>query len=161
MVYSWSYNKPVAAEVAGKRLEELTAIHGTVTPKIILEDSRDESAPLHPCFEWNDGKAAEAFRLQQAREILVCLQVTVESGEKEIETRAFVNIADQEEKNGAFIAVGAALSQEETRQAVLTRALAELAYFKRKYENLVELSEVFSAIDRAAKKIKKRSKKVA
>jgi hypothetical protein len=161
MVYSWSYNKPVAAEVAGKRLEELTAIHGTVTPKIILEDSRDENAPLHPCFEWNDGKAAEAFRLQQAREILVCLQVTVESGEKEIGTRAFVNVADQDEKNGAFIAVGAALSKEETRQAVLTRALAEMTYFKRKYESLTELSEVFSSIDRAVKKIKKRSKKAA
>lgn len=161
MVYSWSYNKPVAAEVAGKRLEELTAIHGTVTPKIILEDSRDENAPLHPCFEWDDGKAAEAYRLRQAHEILISLKVTVESGEKEIETRAFVNIADKNEKSGEFIAVGAALSKEETRQAVLTRALAELTYFKRKYESLVELSDVFSAIDRASKKIKQRRKKGA
>lgn len=161
MVYSWSYNKPVAADVAGKRLEELAAVHGTITPKIILEDSRDEKAPLHPCFEWNDGKAAEAYRLQQAREILVSLKVTVEKGEKEIQTRAFVNVSMEDEKDGTFIAVGKALSAEDTRQVVLMRAMAELSYFRRKYETLTELSEVFLAIEQTSKKIKKRGKKAA
>lgn len=159
MVYSWSYQKPVAASVAGKRLEELAAVHGAVTPRIILEDSRDENAPLHKCFEWNDGKAAEAYRLQQAREILVSLKVTVEHSGKEIQSRAFVNISD--EKDGAFLAVSVALGQEDTKQVVLMRAMAELSMFRRKYERLQELSEVFSVVERTERRLKKAKKKSA
>ena len=158
MVYSWKFKKPVAASVAGERLEELQRIHGEVTPRLILDDSRAEDAPLHRCFEWNDGKAAEAYRLHQAREILLSLTVTVEHEHGETTTRAFVNVANEDERDGRFLHLQTAMSKADTRQAVLTHAMMELAQFRRKYEGLQELADVFAAVDKLTRKQKKKEK---
>ena len=44
-----------------------------VTPQEVLEKARDENSELHKCFEWNDSVAAEKYRLQQARAIIINL----------------------------------------------------------------------------------------
>lgn len=155
MVYSWKYNQPVAAEIAGRRFEELEAKHGEITPRIVLDDARDENAPLHPCFEWDDNKAAEAYRLTQAGLMIRALVVTVEKTELPTPTRAFVNVSDIGEKQGRFVAVQKALSEEETRANVLARAFFELEQFRSKYEHLQELSDVFKAVDKVVKKQKR------
>ena len=163
MVYSWKYNQAVSAEIAGKRFEELEAKHGEITPRIVLDDARDENAPLHPCFEWDDNKAAEAYRLTQAGLMIRALVVTVEKTELPTPTRAFVNVSTMEEKQGRFVSVQTALSKDEMRAAVLTRAVMELTQFRRKYEDLKELADVFAALDKVIKrtKTKKRKEKTA
>jgi len=157
MVYSWKYGMPVKAEVAGKRFEELQAKHGEITPKIVLDDARGVKSPLHPCFEWDDGKAAEQYRLQQAGLMIRALVVTVEDAEIPKPARAFVNVADVSEKQGRFIAISTALSKEETRRAVLARAMLELSQFRAKYEDLQELADVFKAIDKVSKRKRKKA----
>jgi len=158
VVYSWKYNQAVSAEIAGKRFEELQAKHGEITPKIVLDDARGVKSPLHHCFEWDDGKAAEQYRLQQAGLMIRALVVTVEDAEIPKPTRAFVNVADVSEKQGRFIAISTALSKEETKRAVLARAMLELSQFRAKYEDLQELVDVFAAVDKLTRKQKKKEK---
>ena len=43
---------------------------GPISPQMVLDRARDESSPLHDCFEWNDTTAAEKYRLVQARVLL-------------------------------------------------------------------------------------------
>lgn len=43
---------------------------GPISPQMVLDRARDESSPLHDCFEWNDTIAAEKFRMVQARVLL-------------------------------------------------------------------------------------------
>lgn len=148
MVYSWKYAQGIPADVAGKRFEELEQTHGAITPAIIVEDARGEESPLHPAFEWDDAKAAEQYRLKQAGTMLRALVVTVEEAEKPKPTRAYVNISEVSEKQGRFIAVGRALSHEDTRQIVLMHALMELSQFRRKYADVEELADLFAAIER-------------
>ena len=50
-------------------LENLEKTVG-ITPKNLVEANRDESAPLHNEFEWNDTKAAEKYRETQAGYII-------------------------------------------------------------------------------------------
>ena len=46
----------------------------SITPEQVLEKARnDENSELHKCFEWNDGIAAEKYRLIQARKIIINL----------------------------------------------------------------------------------------
>ena len=61
--------------------------------------------------------------------------------------RAFVNIVDDDSKKARYMNVADALSNEETRYAVLGRALRELRSFQEKYSALSELAGVFAAID--------------
>lgn len=148
MVYSWKYNMKVPAEKAGKEMERIERKHGEVTPENVLEESRAEGATLHNLFEWDDTVAAEKYRLNQAGLIIRNLTVTIETVETKPTMRAYVNVSD--DTKGRFISITNAMSNEDTREIVLRNALAELKEFRKKYSDLQELSEVFSAIDKIA-----------
>ena len=152
MVYSWKVETvPVKAQVAGEFIEKLEEKHGKVTPRIILDASKKESAPLHNCFEWDDTKAAEKYRETQAAAILRNLTVTVETVEESTPktVRAFVKAT--EEKH-SYISVISAMSNEKLRKSLLQAAFDELREFQRKYADLQELAEVLAAITKAEKK---------
>ena len=51
----------VDANIAGAMCEQLENSIG-LTPKNLLDANRDEKAPLHNCFEWDDTEAAERYR---------------------------------------------------------------------------------------------------
>ncbi len=121
--------------------------HGEITPKIVLDSARSEDSLLHPCFEWNDGVAAEKYRENQARFLIRNLVVKVEQDDSPPQAvRAYVNVVTDTEKAGSFIAVKTAMDDSEMRAQVLKNALRELQAFQEKYKNLSELAGVFSAI---------------
>lgn len=43
---------------------------GELTPRDVVDDARNPNSPLHSYFEWDDGAAAEAYRLKQARGLI-------------------------------------------------------------------------------------------
>ena len=146
MVYSWLWNMPVGAQVAGEFLEKLEDENGRLTPEIVLDASREKDAPLHPCFEWNDSVAAEKYRKSQATDILCNLVVTIEQPDTPKKTvRAFVNVTPQE-RRGSFIGIVAAMKDDTCKRRILASARDELLSFQRKYDDLIELSGVFDAI---------------
>jgi hypothetical protein len=50
-----------------------------LTPKALLERAADRSCPAHALFQWDDRKAADSYRLQQARSFVGSVYiVTVE-----------------------------------------------------------------------------------
>ena len=65
----------VAADVAGAELERIQNQRGVIEPRVVVEESRPEAAPLHPVFEWNDDKAAENYRTWQARILIKSVRV--------------------------------------------------------------------------------------
>lgn len=56
--------------LAAIKLLELESSSGEVTPRALWEAARDPSHPLHGDFEWDDAKAADAHRDEQARQLL-------------------------------------------------------------------------------------------
>ena len=147
MVYKYkSIKYSVPAEVVGKHFEKLEKEEGCVTNKNVLDSARPVDSPIHNLFEWDNSVAAEQYRLVQATKLICNLTVEVETEDKPIECRAFVDVSE-ESRTGSFINVNAAFRSEETREIVLKRALNELIAFKTKYKNLVELKRIFSAIE--------------
>lgn len=146
--YAWKRNMPVRADVIGKEFERIEAEQGAVTDRAFLDASRDESAPGHKLFEWDDAKAAENYRLVQSRNIINNLTVTLtmpETGEKKT-TVAFVNV-NPVRNGGRYVSIPVALENEDARNTILSKAYAELESFKRKYETLAELADIISAIN--------------
>lgn len=144
MVYKYrSFRFPVPAQVVGEELEKIEAKEGELTKENVLKAARAKSSKIHKCFEWDNEKAAEKFRLHQAN-LLIDSVVVIYDEAPDTEVRAFVNIGDNAQ--GRFISVRSALENAESKDIVLARAIAELQAFKRKYENLSELSKVFSVI---------------
>ena len=84
-VYGWKEHTylGVAAQVAGERVEALRRERGGwISPHDLVEDARPADAPLHPAFEWDDAKAAERYRVEQARTLLQRLVVVRDDGEQ-------------------------------------------------------------------------------
>lgn len=117
MVYKYEYKATrykVPAQQAGEYIATLTEKEGGITPNRLLDISRDETALLHDCFEWDDTVAAEMHRLNQARFFirnLVC--VKVDSEEKAKPTRAFINVLPAEHAKGNFKPLVKALTNDE------------------------------------------------
>lgn len=148
--YEWGIMKfPIAAETVGKRCEELEKDHGQLTKQILLDSARNTDDDLHNLFEWNDGIAAEKYRLHQAGQVLASLKVSVIEDKDEDEpkkVKAFVQVERNDHK-AIYMNVQSALKEDNTRDYVLKTALQELACFKEKYNTLIELSPVMQAID--------------
>lgn len=57
-------------------LQNIYDVQGKLTPELVVEVARDPGHPLHHRFEWNNSLAGEAYRRQQASELIRSVQVT-------------------------------------------------------------------------------------
>lgn len=131
--------------------------HGELTPKDVLDDARHDNSPLHSFFEWNDGAAAEAYRLQQARGLIrSVVAIYTRPDMPAVRTKMFVHIAE----SGAphYREASHAMSQKKTREMVLQRAWTELKAWRERYKSLREFADLFAVIDEKAVPPKRRAK---
>lgn len=145
MVYQYKINGiyKTPAQIAGEVCAQLENSPAGLTPKSLLDASRDKNAPLHDEFEWNDTIAAERYREKQAGDIIrnICI-VRAESFEHE-PTRAFVNIRNTE-KAGTFRNIAAVMDDSDMREKLMTSAKREMQSFIAKYRTLEALSGVIA-----------------
>ena len=130
-------------EVAGKVFQELKESDVGLTPKSLVDASRDESAPLHNEFEWNDSIAAEKYREEQASCMirhLIIVRTDIEEI-RQIKDRAFVFTGSQ--KTG-YVPLKDALVNKEWRNNLLKAARRDMQYFINKYNRLEELTNVIT-----------------
>ena len=125
------------------RLDE----EGRLTPENLLEESRDEDAPLHDHIEWDDTVAAEKYRVSQCAHVIRCIVTVVKHEKSEVVTKAFVSVHEPGGKKDVYRGVSVALQDVTTRETILRNAKRELMTFKSKYIQLRELAGVFDAID--------------
>lgn len=144
MVYEWkkaSYIK-TDANIAGQMCEKLENSVG-LSAKTLLDANRQEDAPLHNEFEWDNEKAAEGFRLSQARHIINCLCVKAEESPTKEPIRAFFKLEKQESE---YKSLDVILQNEDSYEELMKAALAELRAFEKKYKALESLAGIFDEI---------------
>lgn len=158
--YEWDDNARVQrtddspeAEVVGKRLEFLRQrCKGELTPQDVVDDARNNNSPLHSFFEWNNTKAAEAYRLQQARGLIRAVVAVYTSPDKPARRmKAYVHIPEPGAPH--YRSVDHAMSQERTRDLVLRQAWREFQAWRRRYSELDEFAKLFETADHIAKKL--------
>ncbi len=148
--YSYAGNSPgVPAKVLGEELARIEKRDGGVIPKVVVDESRPDEAPLHPMFEWDDEVAAELYRQEQVRNGVRTLRVTViqENGEREKQV-AYVSVTRREEDDVPrhYVSTARAMHDDDMRRQVLSEALAQLHGWQRRYGHLAELAGVVEAI---------------
>lgn len=150
MIYQWKPEARVKidAQTAGEELERIRVRgNGRLDAAHVVEASRPEDAPLHDHFEWNDQQAAEQYRIDQARYLIRSITVSVEPVEESRPVRAFVSVVRDEDRS--YTSIAHALSDDDLRTQVLQRAWSELEAWRNRYAELIELADMFSAIDQA------------
>lgn len=121
---------------------------GFLDPVKVVEFARNPDTLLHSKFTWDDGKAAEQYRLWQARQV-IRVSVTYEDlpGRREaIQVRTYFSLPSDRKLNG-YRATDDILKNVQLSAELLSMAKLELRTFRQKYKDLKELSEVICAID--------------
>lgn len=141
------------ANAVGQHLELLRVkFKGELTPGDVVADAKNNNSPLHSFFEWDDGAAAQQYRLQQARGLIRAVVAVIVSDDAPAKrTQAFVHIAEAGAPH--YRATDHAMSQERTREMVLRQAFKEFRAWQKRYEHLEELATLFSAVDKMVKRI--------
>lgn len=147
--YGWRPGSRVNldAQKVGETIEKLQkAQNSPLEPETIVAAAKDAKSILHPHFEWDDAVAAEAFRVDQARELVRSLTVDISRSNLETKNvRAFVNVEAGEERG--YVSTATAMSSEDLRKQVLRKAFAELESWRARHAELSELARIFAAID--------------
>lgn len=133
-------------EVVNKVLTELTESPEGLSDKTLLEASRAKNAPLHNEFEWNNGVAAEKYRLIQAQRIIqnVYIVYTTDGEEREEKReRAYVSVPGGKT---AYVSLKSAMTNDEWKKHLLEDARQDAERFLAKYRRLQELADINNAI---------------
>ena len=134
-----------------EELELIAKRHGgCLNPEDVVAFARDKTTTLHRQFCWDDSKAAEAYRLWQARQV-IRVHVTVLEGSDE-QVRAYVSLR-QDRGEAGYRRIVDVIADDDLRQTLLEEAYAEMSVFAKKYRVLKELSAVIDAMDKAMDKV--------
>jgi hypothetical protein len=144
----------------GEAIEDIIDRRGTADPEDIVEAARPKKNVLHSYFQWEDSKAAQEYRLQQARHLLRSI-VTVKSEGLEITSpmRGFVSVRaaadDAQEDNqdgepvGSYTTLANAVRIVRYREQMLTGALRDLDAYRMRYQLLADLTGWADALHKA------------
>lgn len=151
------------AQAVGERLDALRE-RGGLTPAAVVSDATDKTSALHNLFEWDNRKAAERYRLEQAAHIIRSVVVVIEDatpqGALEKQTKATATVVraflpvDRDDGARVYEATAQVLGSEDYRRQVLKQAHAELGAVARKYRELEQLAAVVAEIDRVGELLK-------
>lgn len=140
------------AQVIGDSLEEIRlGSGGELRPRAVVDAAKKPDHPLHPHFEWDNKKAAERYRLGQARGLIRAIRRV---DDDEVPRRAFISIHD---KGGtSYRSLGDVLASHDLQLRVWTKAEADLRAFESRYQDLTEICDlVAEARERLSERIAK------
>ena len=160
MVFKWANGFLSRGADATQVAKELSSLGKKLTPQQIVEQARKKNSAMHNIFEWDNSKAADEWRLHQAR-LLMCAIVTIKSDDGDGQPiRAFVSVsADQDDseegskKQRHYVSMSAAMSKAEWREEVLADARRELEGWSKRYQTYSELSKEVKMVRRIASRI--------
>ena len=127
------------AQVIGETIESLKDDKGHITSKSVVEEARNKSSSIHKFFEWDNNKAAEEFRLQQARDLVNhVVEIVIIQGEC-IEQKSFFSVTVKN-LGKVYVTLKDAVENKDYRKQLLSNAIATL-------ENLTITMKMFREQD--------------
>lgn len=110
---------------------------GLLVASEVVDEARHPDSPLHSSFEWDDEKAAEHYRLAQARALIRCVIIEDASGK---EAPAYVSLMDDRQNEaGGYRKTEDILDSKEYLAALERTAKVELESWTRRYQVLTGL----------------------
>lgn len=94
----------------------------TLTPEAVVSAAQDAVHPLHDRFEWDDGEAGRQFRLQQARQLINSVRMTVTHHSVEISVPAYVKDDEAKDDGGGYVATPVVVPDSTMARSVVNGA---------------------------------------
>ena len=129
---------------AQKVADEISALGDEVKPSDIVEMARNPETESHKCFEWDDKKAAENYRLAQARNIVCNLVYTEKPDDREHEP---VRLFYKPTGSAGYKQTKLIIQNQSEYERLLADCRRELERMKIKYHTLAEYDWLWELIN--------------
>lgn len=114
------------------RLEEIKNRRGGVLEAgHVVEDARPAESLLHRYFEWDDGAAAEAYRIDQARRLIRSVRVVVHTEDRIISHVKYIRNPSLTSEPGYVETVSLRSDEDRAREAVRAELKQALVLLRR------------------------------
>lgn len=124
---------------------EIMAIGDTVNPRELVAWAwKNKKSALHRAFDWDNDKAAEQWRIAQARAFLRLVVTVPEQSAHTV--RAFVSLQGDRGSVG-YRSTTEVMGNAAMRDQFIEQFLEEMRQKEIKYRQFVELAKVFAAVD--------------
>jgi hypothetical protein len=132
--------------------EELLALrnpNGLINPAAAVQwAKRNKKSALHSALTWDDGVAADRYRVWEVRELIAIHIVDAHGG------RQFVALSI-DRPTGGYRPINEVMARVDLREVMLADALDELKRVQTRFNQLTELSEVWQAADKVSERLRK------
>jgi len=147
-LYAWHKHyhgpKKVTAENARKELERIQEKKGAICAEYIIEAAKSKNSVLHPEFEWDNNKAANTYRRQQAQMLIRCIVVNVENVEEPVRAYALVS-SETTPTDTEYVDVQTIIRDEDLFADAMARLLEEVHSAKHSVDELVNIAKAAKA----------------
>lgn len=134
----------------GEALEAIRLENGgQLHPQAVVQGARSPKSLLHRHFEWDDAKAAEAHRLDQARALIRSIRVIDEDDDRS--KPAFLSIRNDD--GIGYRAIAEVLTNRHLRERLLEQAQRDLDSWTARYR---ELKEIVELVEPARRELRRR-----
>lgn len=152
---------PVQASIASRALAEIARRNKQLTPEGVVESSRPADAPLHRCFEWDNTRAAEEHRKEQARRLIRSIYVIQDDPRTGASRETIAYISADGDDGRCYISSARLMTDADLRSAAISEALRSLEAWQRRYHHLQELRPLFQAIRRGRNRAQAKDRSTA
>lgn len=114
---------------------------GRLTPAAVVEDAKDPASPLHACFQWDDEKAAQAHRLDQARALITSIRIVQKTDRTAVRAVFYVrdpNAADDEQ---GYVSTTTLRSDTDSARAAIIAEFSRVADMLRRAREIAKALE--------------------
>lgn len=133
---------PRAKDLVGI-LTDVRDRNGALTGKVLVNEARDPSHPLHHRFEWDDSKAGEAHRISQAESLIASVKVKLlpsTTSSDPVTVRAFIARREVgEAAPGEYVPVSEVQGDPDREAALLRSMERDIDVLRRRYRAYEDL----------------------
>jgi len=161
MVYDWKKGNRIFAD-AQKVGEELEKIENKEAPKVVQIARKNKNSELYKCFEWDDSIAGELHRIEQARQIMRTLVVTIAGADEKgnsvsVVVRALESVRldgeDEDNRIMTYKPVMEVMSDPELKQQVMNRLSSTVMEAENMARDYSYLDKIFQKAHTKLKKV--------
>lgn len=142
-------------EAIREELERIAGKNGgLLTPDDVVASARQKNSILHGMFEWDEKKAAHAYRVDQARVLIRSVTVVITTEKTNVSTVAYVRDPDIEADEQGYVSTVSLIGDTERCRAALVAEFSRAAAALRRARELAvafgmdgEVTAVADSID--------------
>lgn len=127
------------------QLTDIYAAHGRLTADLVVAAARPTGSALHHRFEWDDAAAGEAYRKQQAADLIRSVKVVykIDPTGSEKSVRAFPSSRSAEAPDeSTYRPIEEVVADPFAYQMLLNECRREWKSFEAKYGHLEEFAQI-------------------